>query len=218
MHIVSFIMFYHINYIILNIIKYKLYYINFKLKNIMSKDNYLHIFNLLADVYDTGHGFCGWFLMILSYIIMLATFPISICFCIKVVQEYERAVIFRLGRLIGGGAKGPGIFFVMPCIESYTKVDLRTVSFNVPPQEILTKDSVTVSVDAVVYYRISQATISVANVENCHHSTRLLAQTTLRNMLGMKNLSDILADREHIASYMQVLNYHFIYIYILLLL
>uniref|UniRef100_A0A0K0ERE6 PHB domain-containing protein n=1 Tax=Strongyloides stercoralis TaxID=6248 RepID=A0A0K0ERE6_STRER len=161
--------------------------------------------NAHPDVYDTGHGFCGWFLMILSYIVMLATFPISICFCIKVVQEYERAVIFRLGRLIGGGAKGPGIFFVMPCIESYTKVDLRTVSFNVPPQEILTKDSVTVSVDAVVYYRISQATISVANVENCHHSTRLLAQTTLRNMLGMKNLSDILADREHIASYMQTL-------------
>uniref|UniRef100_A0A0K0FII6 Stomatin-2 (projected from Caenorhabditis elegans ortholog sto-2) n=1 Tax=Strongyloides venezuelensis TaxID=75913 RepID=A0A0K0FII6_STRVS len=161
--------------------------------------------NAHPDVYDTGHGFCGWFLMILSYIIMLATFPISICFCIKVVQEYERAVIFRLGRLIGGGAKGPGIFFVMPCIESYTKVDLRTVSFNVPPQEILTKDSVTVSVDAVVYYRISQATISVANVENCHHSTRLLAQTTLRNMLGMKNLSDILADREHIASYMQTI-------------
>uniref|UniRef100_A0A0N4ZP96 PHB domain-containing protein n=1 Tax=Parastrongyloides trichosuri TaxID=131310 RepID=A0A0N4ZP96_PARTI len=164
----------------------------------MTKSNILS-----ADVYDTGHGFCGWFLMILSYLLMLATFPISICFCIKVVQEYERAVIFRLGRLIGGGAKGPGIFFVMPCIESYTKVDLRTVSFNVPPQEILTKDSVTVSVDAVVYYRISQATISVANVENCHHSTRLLAQTTLRNMLGMKNLSDILADREHIASYMQ---------------
>ncbi|RCN39379.1 hypothetical protein ANCCAN_14693 [Ancylostoma caninum] len=65
-----------------------------------------------------------------------------------------------------------GIFFVLPCIESYTKVDLRTVSFNVPPQEILTKDSVTTSVDAVVYYRVSNATVSVANVENAHHSTR----------------------------------------------
>ncbi|KAK6763128.1 hypothetical protein RB195_023731 [Necator americanus] len=64
-----------------------------------------------------------------------------------------------------------GIFFVLPCIESYTKVDLRTVSFNVPPQEILTKDSVTTSVDAVVYYRVSNATVSVANVENAHHST-----------------------------------------------
>jgi erythrocyte band 7 integral membrane protein len=66
------------------------------------------------------------------------------------VQEFERAVIFRLGRLIGGNAKGPGLFFILPCIESYTKVDLRTVSFSVPPQEILTRDSVTISVDAVV--------------------------------------------------------------------
>ncbi|CAD5114792.1 DgyrCDS3833 [Dimorphilus gyrociliatus] len=121
----------------------------------------------------------------------------------KVVQEYERAVIFRLGRLLSGGAKGPGIFFVLPCIESYTKVDLRTVSFDVPPQEVLTKDSVTVSVDAVVYYRVSNATVSVANVENAHHSTRLLAQTTLRNVLGTKNLSEILSERETISNSMQ---------------
>src|SRR5271170_7899974 len=93
---------------------------------------------------------------------------------------------------------------MMPCIESYTKVDLRTVSFSVPPQEILTRDSVTVSVDAVVYYRVSNATVSVANVENAHHSTRLLAQTTLRNMLGTKNLAEILSDREAISSCMQV--------------
>jgi len=113
--------------------------------------------------------------------------------------------MFRLGRLVGGGAKGPGLFFVMPCIETYTKVDLRTVSFSVPPQEILTRDSVTVSVDAVVYYRISNATVSVANVENAHHSTRLLAQTTLRNMLGTRNLSEILSDRDNIAGSMQIL-------------
>uniref|UniRef100_A0A0K0D2U6 PHB domain-containing protein n=1 Tax=Angiostrongylus cantonensis TaxID=6313 RepID=A0A0K0D2U6_ANGCA len=163
--------------------------------------------------YDAGLGFCGWMFMFISWFCVLASFPISICFCIKskddvtllqVVQEYERAVIFRLGRLIGGGAKGPGIFFVLPCIESYTKVDLRTVSFNVPPQEILTKDSVTTSVDAVVYYRVSNATVSVANVENAHHSTRLLAQTTLRNMLGTRSLAEILSDRDAIAISMQV--------------
>uniref|UniRef100_A0A7E4ZZ25 PHB domain-containing protein n=1 Tax=Panagrellus redivivus TaxID=6233 RepID=A0A7E4ZZ25_PANRE len=159
--------------------------------------------NAHPDVYDAGLGFCGFFLIGLSWLFMLATLPISLCFCIKVVQEYERAVIFRLGRLIAGGAKGPGIFFVVPCIESYTKVDLRTVSFNVPPQEILTRDSVTVSVDAVVYYRVCNATVSVANVENAHHSTRLLAQTTLRNMLGTRNLSEILSDRDNIASAMQ---------------
>ncbi|CAJ0609601.1 unnamed protein product [Cylicocyclus nassatus] len=157
------------------------------------------------ESYDAGLGFCGWLFMFISWLCVLASFPISICFCIKVVQEYERAVIFRLGRLIGGGAKGPGIFFVLPCIESYTKVDLRTVSFNVPPQEILTKDSVTTSVDAVVYYRVSNATVSVANVENAHHSTRLLAQTTLRNMLGTRSLAEILSDRDAIAISMQAI-------------
>lgn len=148
-------------------------------------------------------GCCGSILMFLSFIVVLVTFPISLFFCIKVVQEYERAVIFRVGRLLSGGSKGPGIFFVLPCIEGYTKVDLRTVSFDVPPQEILTSDSVTVSVDAVVYYRVCNPTISVANVENAHHATRLLAQTTLRNILGTKSMSEILTDRESISKAMQ---------------
>ncbi|XP_019618407.1 PREDICTED: erythrocyte band 7 integral membrane protein-like isoform X5 [Branchiostoma belcheri] len=152
---------------------------------------------------DVGLGCCGWVLTIISYIIVLCTFPIALCICIKVVQEYERAVIFRLGRLLPGGAKGPGIFFILPCTDDYKKVDLRTLSFNVPPQEILTKDSVTVSVDAVVYFRVSNATISVANVENANQSTRLLAQTTLRNILGTKNLTEILSDRENISHTMQ---------------
>lgn len=158
-----------------------------------------------AEKNSSGLGFCGWVLTIFSWILVMLTFPMSLCICLKVVQEYERAVIFRLGRLFSGGAKGPGIFFVLPCIESYTKVDLRTVSFDVPPQEVLTKDSVTVSVDAVVYYRVSNATVSVANVENAHHSTRLLAQTTLRNVLGTKNLSEILSERDVISSSMQMM-------------
>ena len=70
-------------------------------------------------------------------LVVMITLPISLCLCIKVVQEYERAVIFRLGRLRSGGAKGPGIFFILPCIDSYKKVDLRTVSFDVPPQEVV---------------------------------------------------------------------------------
>jgi len=123
--------------------------------------------------------------------------------CFKVVQEYERAVIFRLGRLVKGGARGPGIFFIIPCIDTYRGVDLRTVSFDVPPQEILTRDSVTVAVDAVVYYRVQNPTIAISNVENYNASTRLLAATTLRNVLGMKNLSEILSDRENISHAMQ---------------
>ena len=70
-------------------------------------------------------------------------------------KEYERAVIFRLGRLLSGGARGPGIFFVLPCVDSYSKVDMRTVTFDVPPQEILTRDSVTIHVDAIMYYKVS---------------------------------------------------------------
>uniref|UniRef100_A0A914WTB7 Band 7 domain-containing protein n=1 Tax=Plectus sambesii TaxID=2011161 RepID=A0A914WTB7_9BILA len=146
---------------------------------------------------------CATLLTILSWIIIGLTVPFSFFFCFKIVQEYERAVIFRLGRLVSGGAKGPGIFFIVPCIDTYRKVDLRVVSFDVPPQEILTKDSVTVAVDAVVYFRISNPCVSITNVEDAHHSTRLLAQTTLRNVLGMKTLAEILADREHIAQYMK---------------
>ncbi|KAL3252024.1 hypothetical protein MRX96_054968 [Rhipicephalus microplus] len=170
----------------------------------------------LRESAETGLGLCGWILTALSFVIVVVTFPFSLLFCIKVVQEYERAVIFRLGRLLQGGIerarsyKYPdwrfvlaGIFFILPCIENYTKVDLRTLTFDVPPQEVLTKDSVTVSVDAVVYYRVHNAAVSVANVENAHHSTRLLAQTTLRNILGTRNLHEILADREQISNAMQ---------------
>ncbi|XP_064649623.1 band 7 protein AGAP004871-like [Lineus longissimus] len=150
-----------------------------------------------------GMGCCGWFLTILSGLLFIILLPFSLFFCLKVVQEYERAVIFRLGRLRPGGPKGPGIFFVLSCIENFIKIDLRTVSFDVPPQEVLTKDSVTISVDAVVYYRVNNPTISVANVEDAHGSTRLLAQTTLRNTLGTKNLAEILSERESISASMQ---------------
>lgn len=148
-------------------------------------------------------GCCGYILWFLSILLIICTFPFSMCLSIKVVQEYERAVIFRLGRLVSGGAKGPGLFFIIPCIDSYTKVDMRTVSFDVPPQEVLTKDSVTVAVDAVVYYRIQNAAMSITNVEDSNRSTRLLAATTLRNVLGTKNLSEILSDRESISHIMQ---------------
>ncbi|XP_072558387.1 stomatin-like [Paramormyrops kingsleyae] len=148
-------------------------------------------------------GCCGWVLVIFSVIFMLFTLPVSIFLCLKIVQEYERAVIFRLGRITDKKAKGPGIFFILPCTDSFVKVDLRTVSFNIPPQEILTKDSVTVSVDGVVYFRVNSPIASVTNVTNADFSTRLLAQTTLRNVLGTKNLSELLSDREGISHSMQ---------------
>ncbi|XP_015794845.1 band 7 protein AGAP004871-like isoform X2 [Tetranychus urticae] len=167
-------------------------------KSFIGFDAYL----VSADIVEDTR-ICAIMLKFLSLAIIAVTLPFSLFFCIKVVQEYERAVIFRLGRLVTGGARGPGIFFIIPCIDTYSKVDLRTVSFDVPPQEILSKDSVTVAVDAVVYFRINNAIASVSNVEDYARSTRLLAATTLRNVLGTKNLSEILSERESISHMIQ---------------
>ena len=143
-------------------------------------------------------------LAFISIILVLVTLPFSLCYCVKVVQEYERAVIFRLGRLKKGGASGPGLFFILPCIDKYSCVDLRTVSYEVPPQEMLSRDSVTVSVDAVCFYKVisfsslssiisimisskvSNPLAAVCNVGAYMHSTNLLVATSLRNVLGTK--------------------------------
>ncbi|XP_072369190.1 stomatin-like isoform X2 [Scyliorhinus torazame] len=141
-----------------------------------------------------GTGCFAWILLILSFVFIVATFPLSIWFCMKVVKEYERAVIFRLGRIVQGGAKGP---------DTFRLVDLRTVSFSVPPQEVLTKDSVTIMVDAIVYYRIFNPVMSVISVIDVANVTHLLAQTTLQNMLGTKSLTSILTERENMAQEME---------------
>ncbi|CAF2638200.1 unnamed protein product [Rotaria sp. Silwood2] len=152
---------------------------------------------------EEGLGVCGMVLVVLSYILFAFTFPFSLFLALKVIKEYERVVILRLGRTLTVGTKGPGLLFVLPWIDSMNKVDLRTVTFDVPPQEILTRDSVTVSVDAVVYFRIFNPIISVTNVANPRVSTQLLAATTLRNILGTKTLQEILTDRENISHLMQ---------------
>ena len=85
---------------------------------------------------DEGPGLCAHLITFLSILLVFVTIPFSLCFAVKVVQEYERVVIFRLGRLLSGGARGPGIFFVVPCVDSYQKVDMRTLTFDVPPQEV----------------------------------------------------------------------------------
>jgi len=162
----------------------------------------------IADSYnkavEEGPGLFAHLITIISALLIVFTLPLSLCVSVKVVQEYERAVIFRLGRLLKGGPRGPGIFFVIPCVDSYTKIDLRVLTFDVPPQEILTKDSVTVHVDAIMYYKVSNPIYCIANVDDYGQSTRLLAATTLRNVLGTKSLGDILSERESIANDMQV--------------
>jgi len=154
----------------------------------------------VPDGSDLAAGCMGNCIICASYGLVAAFLPFALCAGMKIVQEYERAVIFRLGRLKSQQAVGPGLFWTLPCTDEYVKVDMRTISFDVPPQEILTKDSVTIAVDAVVYYKVSNANASVQNCANSHAATRMLAQTTLRNILGTRTLAGILSEREGIAS------------------
>jgi regulator of protease activity HflC (stomatin/prohibitin superfamily) len=117
---------------------------------------------------------------------------------LRIVKEYERAVIFRLGRLLG--AKGPGLFFRIPIVDTFRKVDLRVVTFDVPKQRIVTKDNVTVDVDAVVYYRVFDSEKAIVAVENYQYATDLLAQTTLRDTLGQVELDELLTRREELGK------------------
>ncbi|HUV34280.1 MAG TPA: slipin family protein [Candidatus Desulfaltia sp.] len=117
---------------------------------------------------------------------------------VKVVKEYERAIIFRLGRLIG--AKGPGVFFKIPFVDTFRQVDLRVVTFDVPNQQIITRDNITVDVDAVVYYRVSDPVKAVVSVENYVNATNLLGQTALRDTIGQVELDDLLTKRESLGQ------------------
>uniref|UniRef100_A0A0N5C754 PHB domain-containing protein n=1 Tax=Strongyloides papillosus TaxID=174720 RepID=A0A0N5C754_STREA len=138
-------------------------------------------------------------MLLLTWIVFFCTMPFSLFFCIKIVQEYKRMVVYRLGRLRGPKAIGPGIVLILPCIDEHYTIDLRTMSYDVPSQEMLTKDSVTVSVDAAVYFRTQDPVATIAKVSDAHLSTKQLAQTTLRNILGTRTLSEIMAEREGIA-------------------
>ena len=120
---------------------------------------------------------------------------------IKIIREYERAVIFRLGRLLG--VKGPGIFFLIPLIDSMIKVDLRTTVIDVSKQRLITKDNITVDVDAVLYYRVSDPQKAIVQVEDYEDATRLLAQTTLRDILGQVDLDYLLSQRDELNKRIQ---------------
>ncbi len=120
---------------------------------------------------------------------------------IKIVQEYERGVIFRLGRLVG--AKGPGLFFIIPIVDRMIKVDLRVVTLDVPSQEAITRDNVTVKVNAVVFFRVLDPSAAVVQVEDFRRATWNISQTTLRNVIGQSALDELLAHREKINQTLQ---------------
>ena len=121
---------------------------------------------------------------------------------VKIVQEYERAVIFRLGRCIG--AKGPGIFFIIPVVDKMRKVNLQMIAAPVPPQQVITKDNVTVLVDAVAYFQVVDAAASIVKVQDWYTASQLIAQTTLRSTIGRHELDQLLAERDRLDAELQV--------------
>jgi regulator of protease activity HflC (stomatin/prohibitin superfamily) len=125
-------------------------------------------------------------------VFLLVLFAIS---AIKVIREYERAIVFRLGRLLPE-PKGPGLFLLIPVVDRMVKVDLRTITLNSPPQEVITKDNVPVRVTAVAYFRIVEPKDAIVQVENFMVATSQIAQTTLRAVLGQHVLDELLSERE----------------------
>ena len=123
---------------------------------------------------------------------------------VRILKEYERGVIFRLGR-VQGQAKGPGLIFLIPIVDKMVRVGLRTVSLAVPPQEVITRDNVPARVDAVIYFRVIDSNKSVLEVENYALATSQISQTTLRSVLGQKDLDDLLSNREAINQELQVI-------------
>ncbi|MCK4856489.1 MAG: slipin family protein [candidate division Zixibacteria bacterium] len=120
---------------------------------------------------------------------------------IRILREYERGVIFRLGRMVG--VKGPGLILLIPLVDRMVRVSLRTVTMDVPPQDVITKDNVTVRVNAVIYFAVMDSAKAIVNVEDYIYATSMIAQTTLRSVLGQVELDDLLSDRESINRKLQ---------------
>ena len=135
--------------------------------------------------------------------IIIAFLVIAIASALRILREYERAVIFRLGRLIA--TKGPGLIFLIPIVDRMVRVSLRTVVMDVPEQDVITKDNVSLKVNAVVYFRVVQAEKAIVEVENFLFATSQLSQTTLRSVLGQSQLDELLAERERINQKLQMI-------------
>jgi regulator of protease activity HflC (stomatin/prohibitin superfamily) len=143
--------------------------------------------------------------MLYSPMVFLVLFFVLLTMGFKVLPEYERAVIFRFGRLARGiiGGNGPGVVIIIPFVDSIIRVSLRTVAMDVPPQDVITKDNVTVKVNAVVYFRVVDQQRAVVEVEDYLYATSMMSQTTLRSVLGQSQLDDLLSKRDEINAELQ---------------
>jgi regulator of protease activity HflC (stomatin/prohibitin superfamily) len=139
---------------------------------------------------------------IVALVVVLFLLVLFLISAIKVAREYERGIIFRLGRLLPE-PKGPGLFILIPVVDRMVKVDLRTITLNIPPQEVITKDNVPVRVNAVAYFRIVEPKNAIVQVENFMVATSQIAQTTLRSVLGQHLLDELLSERDKINSILQ---------------
>ena len=142
----------------------------------------------------------GWF----AFFVFGGLFLLLLLMGVRIVNEYERGVIFRLGR-VKEGAKGPGVFFIIPFIDKMVKVNLQTVTMNVPAQDVITRDNVTVRVDAVIYFKVVQPVFAVVAVQNYLFATSQFAQTTLRSVCGTADLDELLSQRERLNSQIQLI-------------
>lgn len=138
-----------------------------------------------------------------TYIPFIVVALILILSSVKILNEYERGVVFRLGSF--GGVRGPGLILLIPGIEKMVKVDLRVVTMDVPSQDIITKDNVTLKVNGVVYFRVNNPEKSIIHVENFYHATAQIAQTTLRSVIGQYEMDEVLSQREDINNKLQVI-------------
>lgn len=140
-----------------------------------------------------------------TFLIVIAVFGVIVLFqAVKIVQEFERGVIFRLGRVISG-AKGPGLFFIIPVIDKMVKVNLQTVTVNVPSQEVITRDNVTVRVDAVAYFNVVDPVRAIINIQNYLFATSQVCQTTLRSVCGTAELDELLGERDRLNAQIQTI-------------
>jgi regulator of protease activity HflC (stomatin/prohibitin superfamily) len=139
---------------------------------------------------------------VIVVVVLLFLVVLFLISAIKVAREYERGIIFRLGRLLPE-PKGPGLFILIPIVDRMVKVDLRTITLNIPPQEVITKDNVPVRVNAVAYFRIVEPKNAIVQVENFMVATSQIAQTTLRSVLGQHLLDELLSERDKINSILQ---------------
>jgi regulator of protease activity HflC (stomatin/prohibitin superfamily) len=138
----------------------------------------------------------------LALLVLVMLVVVLLASSARIVQEYERGVIFRLGRVVAG-AKGPGLFFIIPIVDRMRKVNLQTVTMNVPSQEVITRDNVTVRVDAVIYFNVVQPVKAVVNIQNYLLGTSQVAQTTLRSVCGTAELDELLAERDRLNGQIQ---------------